>query len=266
MVDWSRVSLPGLGPGGTVLVSGATGGLGRATVEAFASLGMGVAMFGRSRERLDEFTVALGDRAFGVVCDITDPAQVDAAVAEVSGRVGTIDVFVHCAAISEGNVPIHELSDRQIEVVVRVNVLGTLYLARAVSRKMIEQKRGRIVMVSSVAAHQAMPGRNVYGPTKAVVSHVTRQLAVELGPHGITVNAVSPGQTPTHIRLVDDEPGTPPRPKANPQGEAGVENIPLRRRGELDDFVGPILFYASDLASYTTGSDLLVDGGATVLR
>lgn len=121
-------------------------------------------------------------------------------------------------------------------------------------------------MVSSVAANQAMRGRNVYGPTKAALTHLTRQLAVELGPFGITANAVSPGQTPTRITLVEDEPGKPPRAKMAVVGESQLDRIPLYRRGELADFVGPILFFASDLSGYTTGADLVVDGGASVLR
>jgi len=102
----------------------------------------------------------------------------------------------------------------------------------------------------------------VYGATKAAVVRMARQLAVELGPDGIRVNSVSPGQTPTVLRGVDEPPGGPPV-AARGGGEAA---IPLRRRGRLDDYAGPVLFLASDLAAYVTGIDLLVDGGVAIRR
>jgi NAD(P)-dependent dehydrogenase (short-subunit alcohol dehydrogenase family) len=261
------VTLPGLEAGRSALVTGGTGAIGHAVIESLVSYGMGVGIIGRSAERLAQVTTDLGtELVLPLPCDVADTDAVGAAVDAMVGRFGSIDVLIHCAALSEGAVPLIDLTDQQIDEVIRVNVRGSIVLTRAVAPVMIRQGRGRIVNVASVAAHQAMPGRNVYGTVKAALVHLTRQLAVELGPHGITANSVSPGQTPSYITLVDDTPGGLPRNKAIAEGEADLDRIPLRKRGELRDYVGPILFFASDLCTYTTGVDMLVDGGASVLR
>jgi len=261
------VTLPGLGAGRSALVTGGTGAIGHAVVEFLVSCGMGVGVIGRSAERVRQVATELGvEQVLPLPCDIAVADAIGPSVAAMVERFGSIDVLIHCAAVSEGSVPLVNLTDEQIDEVIRVNVRGSIVLARAVAPVMIRQGRGRIVNVASVAAHQAMPGRNVYGTVKAALVHLTRQLAVELGPHGITANSVSPGQTPSHITLVGDVPGGMPRSKAVAGGEADLDRIPLRKRGALDDYVGPILFFASDLCSYTTGVDMLVDGGASVLR
>jgi NAD(P)-dependent dehydrogenase (short-subunit alcohol dehydrogenase family) len=261
------VALPGLVPGRTAVITGGTGAIGKAVAEAMGELGMGVAIVGRSEQRVREVAEELGTgSALPVAADIAETAAVERMVATTVDHFGAIDVLIHAAAVSEGAVPLEELTDEQIDEVLRINVRGALVAARTVVPVMKDRGRGRIVNVASVAAHQAMPGRNVYGASKAALVQLTRQLAVELGPHGITANSVSPGQTPSHITLVGDSPGGIPRAKKVTAGEAGTDRIPLRRRGVLEDFVGPILFLASDLAPYTTGIDILVDGGTSALR
>jgi len=261
------IVLPGLGPGRSALITGGTGAIGRATAEALIRMGVSVAINGRSPEATEAAANDLGSGVLALPGDIANPIDADRIVQESADRWGSLDVLVHSAALSEGAVPLDELTDHEIDEVVRVNVRGSLMIARAAGRLMCRQGGGRIVNVASVAAHRALPGRVVYGTTKAALVQLTRQLAVELGPCGVMVNSVSPGQTPTFIRLVDEPPGSVPRPKVDdPTGEATCERIPLRRRGQLADFVGPILFLASNLAAYVTGVDIPIDGGAMVLR
>lgn len=232
-----------------------------------AALGMSIGIMARSDSRLHEVAEEIGTgTVLPLVADIADAAAVDDAVSSMTEHYGAIDVLVHTAAISEGSVELLSLSDEQIDEVTRVNVRGSIVVARSVARRMTQRRAGRIVNVASVAAHQAMAGRNVYGTTKGALVQLTRQLAVELGPSGIAVNSVSPGQTPTQITLVGDPPGKAPRAKSATEGEAGLDRIPLRRRGDVDDYVGPILFLASELAGYVTGVDLVVDGGVSALR
>lgn len=265
MIDGVR--LPGLEPPRVALITGAGGAIGFAVAEAMRDLGMSLAVLGRSESRMHEVASHLGeDRAVPLVADVTDAGSVRAAVAAIDRRFGRIDVLVHAAAVSEGNVPLLDLSEDLIDTVLRVNLFGSMVLGREVAPVMMRRGTGAIVNVSSVAAHQAMPGRNVYGTTKAGLIQLTRQLAVELGPHGIRANSVSPGQTPTEITRVSDPPGRAPRRKGEAQGEAGEDRIPLRRRGLLEDYVGPVLFLASDLAAYVTGVDIPVEGGTLILR
>ena len=112
---------------------------------------------------------------------------------------------------------------------------------------------------SSVAVHQARTGSPVYGASKAAVLRLTQQLALDLGPRGIRVNCLSPGQTPTQLRLWNAGDPRAGDPRGAPTGDPG--KLPLRRRGEADDYVGPALFLLSDLSAYVTGIDLPVDGG-----
>ncbi|MPZ52689.1 MAG: SDR family oxidoreductase [Acidimicrobiia bacterium] len=261
------LALPGLAKGTTAMITGGTGAIGRAVAEAMASLGMAVGVLGRSEQRVQQVAAEIDPvSAMPLVADVSDTAAVEKTAAAMVDRFGSLDVLVHAAAVSEGAVGLADITDQQIDEVLRINVRGSLVVARAVAPVMMRQGRGRIVNVASVAAHQAMPGRVIYGTSKAALVHLTRQLAAELGPYGITVNSMSPGQTPSHITLVGDAPGAIPQEKTLTPGEAGVERIPLRRRGQLEDFVGPILFLASDLAAYVTGADLSVEGGTLILR
>jgi NAD(P)-dependent dehydrogenase (short-subunit alcohol dehydrogenase family) len=116
---------------------------------------------------------------------------------------------------------------------------------------------GSIVFVSSVAAHRVMPGGSMYGAAKVAVTRLARSLATEWGPDGIRVNVMSPGQTPTLLKTVGVLPESPDRHRAG----ASSMQVPLRRRGETDDYVGAMLFLISDLAQYVTGQDVLVEGG-----
>lgn len=265
-VAWDDVRLPGLGPAQVALVTGGTGAIGWRTVEALATMGVRVGVMGRSRPRVEaavaEVPAALGERLLPVPGDVSVPADAQTAVDAVVERWNRLDVLIHAAAIGDSGADLAGLNPDEIDQLLAVNVKGTLLVAQAAAEPMRAQGRGRMVFLASVAASRAAPGGNVYGATKAAVVRLARQLAVELGPAGVRVNCVSPGQTPTVLRRVGQEPGRP-----LPSSRGGNEaSIPVRRRGRLDDYVGAIAFLASDLADYTTGVDLLVDGGVAVRR
>jgi NAD(P)-dependent dehydrogenase (short-subunit alcohol dehydrogenase family) len=149
--------------------------------------------------------------------------------------------------------------------VLDVNVIGTLLPCKVAARHMTARGRGRIVNVASAAATRAREDGTIYGASKAAVLRLTVQLAVELGPYGITVNCVSPGQTPSVLRAVGEDGGQAPIPTGGSADTSASRN-PRRRRGEFADYVGPILFFCSDLVDYTSGTNLNVDGGASGRR
>ena len=228
--------------GQVALVTGAARGLGRAVALALSHAGADVALGLRDVTR-DGGVVAeieaMGRRAMAVACEVSDIAQVRAAVGAVVERFGRLDILVNNAGASPENP-----------------AEGTFFASQEAGRVMIRQGGGRIVMMGSQAGSVALPGESVYCMTKAAIAHLTRCLAVEWGEHGVTVNCVAP----TFIRT----PGTEPA-LADPAFEAEVvERIAaLHRIGEPMDVAGAVLFLCSPAASMVTGHTLLVDGGWT---
>lgn len=252
--------LPGIDSTTRALVTGGTGAIGMRTAERLMAMGARVALMSRSAVAVEEACASLGgDRVLGVAGDVSVEADAGRAAQAVADAWGGIDVLVQCAAVGD-DTPLDGLGEARIGRLLSINVAGTLLMARAVVPRMPEG--GSIVNVASVMAHRVWPARSLYATSKAAVVHASRALAAELGPNGIRVNSVSPGNTPTVLRAVGEEPGG--RPVSSPPGSG--EGIPLRRRGQLDDYVGPILFLASQLAAYTTGVDIVVDGGLVSLR
>lgn len=259
-----ELRLPGIDGSTTVFITGGTGAIGYRAAEAFLALGAKVAVMSRTQEAVDEAVGRLSTlgETLGVVGDVAVDADGERAIAEVIDRWATLDILVQCAAVS-GNSPLEQMGGERIDQLFAINVKGTLLMAKAAAVPMRLQRRGRIINVSSIMGHRSLPGSVLYGASKAAVGHATRALATELGPSGITVNCISPANTPTMLRQFDEEPGRPPVP---PRGDGGTaEKIPLRRRGDFDDYVGLILFFASDLSSYVTGADVLADGGLALL-
>jgi len=240
------------------LVTGAARGLGRATALALAHAGADVALGLRvqasGRDVADEIE-ALGRRALSLQMDVTDLAQVSAAVDETVARFGRIDLLVNNAGIGPEN-PAEKVNAQDFDLTCAVNLKGTFFVSQAIARVMIRQGSGRIVNLSSQAGFVALPGESIYCMTKAAIAHLTKCLAIEWGKHGITVNAVAPTFIVT--------PGTAPALE-NAEFKADViERIAaLHRLGQPMDVAGVIVFLASSAASLITGQTILVDGGWT---
>jgi len=259
------VRLPGIDSSTVVLVTGGSGAIGSRCAEAFLLLGAKVAIMSRSKSSVDATAERLAKvgEVLAIAGDVSNEDDADRSVREVLARWGRLDVLVTCAAIG-GHWSVEETDASLIDKMMSANVKGTLLMIRAATAPMKAQKHGRIITVSSVMGHRATPNSFLYGASKAAVAHATRSLAVELGPFGITVNCLSPANTPTQLRAVEEAPGTPTDSKGHAPGSE--DKLPLRRRGDFDDYVSPILFFASDLASYVTGADVLADGGLSLLR
>lgn len=264
-MDWSRVRLPGVDESTVAVVLGGGGAIGRETVRAFAASGATTVLVTRSAER----SAALAEkiegpgRVLGLAADLADSGSLRRLADEVAERAGAPTALVNSAAIGASRADFTTVTREQLTRMYEVNVAGAFEAAKAVAPAMRAAGGGRIVNVSSIAAQRVMPGGGPYGSSKAALNSLTQHLAVDLGPDGITVNSVSPGQTPTRLRAWDEPAGGDPE-EAGPAARA--DGVPLRRRGRLEDYTGAILFLCSALAGYVTGVDIPVEGGARLVR
>jgi len=246
--------------GKTVLVTGASAGIGRATAIAAARHGADVALNYIGEDGLAETCVAAieaeGGKGLAVKGDVAEPASAAAFVAAAVASLGRVDVFVSNAGIC----PFHAFLDMPVETLERtmkVNLHGAYYMVQAAANQMVSQNGGgAIVAVSSISALVGGEYQTHYTPTKAGVHSLMQSAAIALGRHNIRCNSVLPGTILTDINKDD---------LADPAKREYMEGrVPLGRLGQPDDVAGPILFLASDLARYVTGAALLVDGGAFV--
>lgn len=244
----------------TAIVTGAAHGFGRAIALRLAALGARVVACDVIEKELDE-TARLGaaHQVDARVVDVANRAAVQAMVAETLDTHGRIDILVNDAGGVMGQVgrPIEEVSEADWRAIFAVNLDGAFYCSQAVAPAMKQARYGRIVNVSSGAGLGiSLTGIQAYASAKAGQIGLTRQLAHELGPWGITVNNVAPG-------FVRSNPTTE-RQWAS-YGEEGqqrlVQNIALKRLGSPDDIANGVLFFASEHAGWITGQVLAVDGG-----
>jgi len=246
--------------GKTVLITGAAHGIGRATAIACAKQGADVAINYLHEPEAAAAVVAeveaLGKRAIAVKGDVADAASAPAFVEAAVKAFGKIDVFVSNAGIC----PFHAFLDMPAEILertMRVNLHGAYYMVQAAAQRMQQQgSGGAIVAISSISALVGGEMQTHYTPTKAGVHSLMQSCAIALGRYGIRCNSVLPGTIATDINKED---------LADPAKKKYMEGrIPLGRLGEPDDVAGCVVFLASDLARYVTGSSLLVDGGMFV--
>jgi len=241
-----------------VLVTGASRGIGRACALACAGAGADIIAGVRNPAESDSLIKeieALGRQALAVPMDLADLAGVRAAIAAAARSFGRIDVLVNNVGIGPEN-PAENVNEEDFDLTMNVNLKGTFFTTQAVAKLMIAQKSGRIVNISSQAGSVVLKGESVYCMSKAAINHLTRCLALEWAPHGITVNSVAP----TFIWTDGTKPAL-----ADPQFHRHVlSHIPLGRIGEPIDVAGVVVFLASPAASLITGANILVDGGWSV--
>lgn len=228
--------------GRVALVTGARHGIGEAVANALSRAGARVIVTGRSQDRLP----TIGDEQLAL--DVTDPWQVEATIS----RCGRLDIVVNNAAVPATG-PTDALSVAEWDRVMATNLRGPFLISRSAAATM--ERGGRIINVSSTYARLAAPNRAAYAAAKAGLEHLTRVLALEWAPRGITVNAVAPGATPTESRA--------PVLGTEEARRSRAAEIPLGRLGEVDDVVGAVLLLASDAGAFITGQTIVVDGGLT---
>lgn len=246
--------------GRVALVTGGARGIGRAVALRFAREGAAVAVNFRNRaDAANEIVEQIrrsGGKAASVAADVADRPAVEAMAAKVSTELGPVDILVNNAGVLHG-ARLLDYDEAQFEHMWRVNVKGVVHCSAAVAPGMIERKYGRIINLSSNAAlGTSVAGTTLYAATKGAVLTLTKRFALELGEHGITVNAVLPGFTATDMVLSGKTPD-----EIRAIHETISAKSMLRRTGVPEDIANVVTFLASEESSFMTGQALLADGG-----
>lgn len=246
----------------TVIVTGGAGGIGSATCRRFAEAGAKVAVFDMNLEAAtqvaDEIKSA-GAQAVAFKCDITNRAEVDAAVVGTIETLGPVDVLVNNAGWDVFK-PFLKTNPDEWTKLIAINLTGALNMLHSVLPSMVERNTGRVVTVASDAARGGSSGEAVYSACKGGLVSLSKTLAREHSRHNITFNVVCPGPTDTAL-LADVAEGARDPAKLL---EAFRSAIPLGRLGQPDDLAGAIVFFGSDAASFITGQVISVSGGLTM--
>ena len=245
--------------GQVALVTGAGRGIGAATARRLAGDGAAVVVsdldITPAQEVVDEIEAA-GGRGMAIACDVTERPSVEAMFEESVSRFGSVDILVACAGILRDNL-VHKMTDNDWDSVIDTHLKGTFLAAQAAQRKMVEQKRGKMVFISSTSA-LGNRGQTNYSAAKAGLQGMARTLAIELGRFNINVNTVAPGYVDTRMfRSVADRLGVDHQTL---EAELAAD-VPLGRIGTPEDVAAVITFLASDDARYVSGQTIYVRGG-----
>ncbi len=243
--------------GRVALVTGSSTGIGLALARALAQVGATVVLNGRDAARLDAAHRLLLSEGLTVhqrVFDVCDAAAVAATVADIEAAIGPIHVLVNNAGIARRGL-FQDASAADWRAVLSTNLDSAFVVGQAVAQRMLPRRAGRIVNFCSVMSEVTRPGATAYATSKGGLKMLTKGMAVDLGPHGITVNGIAPGYFKTELTapLANDEKAT-----------AWITgHTPVGRWGELEDLAPAVIFLASDAARYVNGHVLVVDGGMT---
>lgn len=241
--------------GRVAVVVGGTSGIGRAMALGLAEAGADVVATGRRPALVDEMAgeiEARGRRSARLTVDVGSRAAIAEFHAGVTEALGTPDILVNCAGRTK-RVPTLEMDEADWTAILETNLTGTLRTCQVFAPAMIAKGWGRIVNIASLSSFVALYEVAAYGASKAAVAALTKSLAIEWAPHGVTVNAVAPGvfRTDLNAGLLD---GTA-------RGREFLQRTPMQRFGQIPELAGAAVYLASEAASFVTGEVLVVDGG-----
>ncbi len=236
------------------LVTGATGGIGGAIARVLHSRGAKVVISGTREEKLAELASELGDNVFTAPCNLMDREAVSGLYARAEELAGPIDIVVNNAGITKDNLFLR-MKDEEWDDVLNVNLSATFAVCRGALKGMMRRRYGRIVNISSISGVVGNPGQGNYSASKAGMIGMSKAMAREIAPRGITVNCIAPGfiTTPMTDELNDK------------QKAAITQVIPAGTLGQPEDIASAVLFLASDEASYITGQTLNINGGMAMI-
>lgn len=243
--------------GRTAIVTGGNAGIGEAAAWALGQAGARVMLMARRTAELE--TAADRLRSQGVdarilAADLADPARVQQAAAEALQQLSTIDIVVNAAGINLRE-PFSDITPSSWQTQLNLHLAAPFFMAQALAPGMRERGWGRIINIASLQSYRAFPHSSPYGAGKGGVVQLTRAIAQEWSPHGITCNAIGPGFFPTALTApVFADPQTAAR---------NAQQTAIGRNGQLEDLYGAFVFLASDASAYITGQTLMVDGGFT---
>ena len=241
--------------GHIAVITGASKGLGREMAESLAAVGASVAVVARSKDLLDEVVAGItakDGKATAIVADVSDDAAVADVAERVSEALGTCDILINNAGINNRKA-VDEFTTKEWNEIVGINLTAPFLMCRAFVPGMKEKKWGRIINMTSIMSHVSIPLRTGYSATKAGLLGMTKALALELAPHNITANGISPGPFATEMNkpILDD-------PERNAQF---LSRIPAGRWGKLEEIGSLAVYMCSEDAGFITGTDIVIDGG-----
>ena len=241
--------------GKSAVVIGGTTGIGRAIAVGFAEAGADVAATSRRSEEVENAAREIeraGRRTLRVASDVTDRGSLEKLLQASIKAFGKVDILVNSAGRTKRG-PTLDFPEAEWNSIIETNLTGAFRACQVFGRHMLERGFGRIINIASLATFVALYETTAYNASKAALGALTKSLAVEWGPRGVTVNAIAPGviRTSLNTRLIDD----------TPRGNEFLVRTPLKRFGKVEELAGAAIFLASDAASYVNGEVLCVDGG-----
>ncbi|MEO5735309.1 MAG: SDR family oxidoreductase [Rubrivivax sp.] len=243
--------------GRLALVTGSTAGIGLALARGLGQAGAALVLNGRDQGRLKSAAASLRQEGLTVherAFDVTDATATTAAIDAIETEIGPIEILVNNAGMQRRGA-FHEFDREDWHAIMRTNVDSMFYVGQAVARHMVGRGHGRIINVCSVQSEMGRPGIAPYAASKGAVKMLTKGMAIDLGPHGITVNGLGPGYFKTELtaKLVADETFS----------NWLIGRTPSRRWGDVEDLAPVAVFLASDASRFVNGHILYVDGGVT---
>lgn len=240
--------------GKKALVTGATGGLGAEIARALYHQGASVVLSGTRKEKLEALAKELGERAYVIPCDLSNPEETQRLIPKAEAALGGLDILVNNAGLTQDGLMLR-MSDDQWSKVIEVNLSSCFRLSRDAIKGMMKQRAGRIINITSIVGVTGNAGQANYAASKAGLIGLSKSLAAEVATRGITVNCIAPGfiESPMTSVLNDK------------QRENILSAIPQGAIGAPQDIAASVVYLASDEAKYVTGQTLHVNGGMTMV-